>query len=151
MGIPLFWTHSDKIKFSSVKKISTSYLNWIELLKKARSNQNSQNFLFSKRMSLPSAMSKQIKKKLILWLLKKLMWRQNFTDIVTQVNLESKPQNWFYLDYCVYQVHVTRSCSSHSYVCSYIYLLVGWFVNPPGQTKYDTDLKFGTHTSIDLI
>ena len=29
----------------------------------------------------------------------------------------------------------------HSYIC----------VTPPGQTKKDTDLKFGTHTPIDLI
>ena len=38
----------------------------------------------------------------------------------------------------------TRIC-----VCLYMYLFI--FVKSPGQTKNDTDLKFGTYTPIDLI
>ena len=41
------------------------------------------------------------------------------------------------------------------YLCMYvfIYLCIYLFncVTSPGQTKNDTDLKFGTHTPIDLI
>ena len=33
------------------------------------------------------------------------------------------------------------------YVCIYLFVCV----TPPGRTKNDTDLKFGTHTPIDLI
>ena len=36
---------------------------------------------------------------------------------------------------------------SLAYVCMYVFMRV----TPPGQTKNDTDLKFGTHTSIDLF
>ena len=37
------------------------------------------------------------------------------------------------------------------YVCVYTYIYVCNCVTPPGQTKNDTDLKFGTHTPVDLI
>ena len=33
------------------------------------------------------------------------------------------------------------------YVCRAVFICV----TPPGQTKHDTDLKFSTHTPIDLI
>ena len=33
----------------------------------------------------------------------------------------------------------------------YLFIYVCICVTPPGQTKNDTDLKFGTHTPIDLI
>ena len=37
----------------------------------------------------------------------------------------------------------------NAFVCLFIYLFV--CVTSPGQTKNGTDLKFGTHTPIDLI
>jgi len=34
---------------------------------------------------------------------------------------------------------------------SLVYVYVCMCVTPPGQTKKDPELKFGTHTPIDLI
>ena len=50
------------------------------------------------------------------------------------------------------KIHVRRAAGRgysyfHLHVCVRIYLCV----KPPGQTKNDTDLKFGTHTPLDHI
>ena len=37
------------------------------------------------------------------------------------------------------------------YVCIYVFIYLRICVTPPGQTINDTELKFGTHTPIDLI
>ena len=37
------------------------------------------------------------------------------------------------------------------YVCICVFIYLCNCVTPPSQTKKDTDLKFGTHTPIDLI
>ena len=37
----------------------------------------------------------------------------------------------------------------HNFTCIFVYVFIS--VTSPGQTKNDTDRKFGTHTPIDLI
>ena len=37
------------------------------------------------------------------------------------------------------------------FLCVCVFIYVFMCVTSPGQTKNDTDLKFGTHTPIDLI
>ena len=44
-----------------------------------------------------------------------------------------------------------REASSRSRIFLISLVFVCICVTPPGQTKNDTDLKFGTHTPIDLI
>ena len=52
------------------------------------------------------------------------------------------------------QIHVSRAAGRgysyfQLYMCVCIYVVI--CVTPPGQTKNDTHLTFGTHPPIDLI
>ena len=48
------------------------------------------------------------------------------------------------------KIHVRRAAGRvPNFTCICVYLCIFCF-KPPGQTKNETDLKFGTHTPIDL-
>ena len=51
--------------------------------------------------------------------------------------------------YCVNQNPREASSRSRIFLNSLVYLCM--CVTSPGQTKNDTDLKFGTHTPIDYL
>ena len=50
-----------------------------------------------------------------------------------------------------YQNPREASSRSRIFLNSLVYVCMYLCVTPPGQTENDTDLKFGTHTPIDLF
>ena len=78
----------------------------------------------------------------------------NFSKIDKKLKWSNNPTNFL-----IFKIHVRRAAAEDILkftcicvcLCMYLFIYVFVCVTSPGHTNNDTDLKFGTHTPIDLI